>query len=70
MCYDRQIDKDCELLEQEGIMDYSLLVGIHFRDISEDGDIIPARPGTASGNIHILAPCTLPLVNLNIHNHI
>ncbi|KAJ3683823.1 hypothetical protein LUZ60_014050 [Juncus effusus] len=28
----RQVDKDCEFLEQERIMDYSLLVGVHFRD--------------------------------------
>ncbi|KAF8365014.1 hypothetical protein HHK36_032979 [Tetracentron sinense] len=28
----RQIDRDCEFLEAEGIMDYSLLVGLHFRD--------------------------------------
>lgn len=28
----RQIDKDCEFLEAERIMDYSLLVGLHFRD--------------------------------------
>uniref|UniRef100_A0ACD5X7P4 Uncharacterized protein n=2 Tax=Avena sativa TaxID=4498 RepID=A0ACD5X7P4_AVESA len=28
----KQVDKDCELLEQERIMDYSLLVGIHFKD--------------------------------------
>lgn len=28
----RQIDRDCEFLEAEGIMDYSLLVGVHFRD--------------------------------------
>uniref|UniRef100_A0A453I016 1-phosphatidylinositol-4-phosphate 5-kinase n=1 Tax=Aegilops tauschii subsp. strangulata TaxID=200361 RepID=A0A453I016_AEGTS len=27
----RQVDKDCEFLEQEKIMDYSLLVGVHFR---------------------------------------
>ncbi|CAA7401546.1 unnamed protein product [Spirodela intermedia] len=27
-----QIDRDCEFLEAEGIMDYSLLVGVHFRD--------------------------------------
>ncbi|KAJ0977534.1 hypothetical protein J5N97_013008 [Dioscorea zingiberensis] len=30
----RQVDRDCEFLEQERIMDYSLLVGIHFRDTS------------------------------------
>jgi 1-phosphatidylinositol-4-phosphate 5-kinase len=30
------VDKDCELLEQERIMDYSLLVGIHFRDRCKD----------------------------------
>lgn len=28
----RQIDRDCEFLESERIMDYSLLVGLHFRD--------------------------------------
>ncbi|XLR69047.1 hypothetical protein S83_019719, partial [Arachis hypogaea] len=33
--------RDCELLEQEGIMDYSLLVGIHFRHISPDGELVP-----------------------------
>lgn len=28
----RQIERDCEFLEAEKIMDYSLLVGLHFRD--------------------------------------
>lgn len=28
----RQVDRDCDLLEQERIMDYSLLVGVHFRE--------------------------------------
>ncbi|KAI9097894.1 hypothetical protein K1719_025665 [Acacia pycnantha] len=28
----KQIGRDCEFLESEGIMDYSLLVGLHFRD--------------------------------------
>ncbi|KAJ8648514.1 hypothetical protein MRB53_001537 [Persea americana] len=30
----RQVDRDCEFLEQERIMDYSLLVGLHFRETS------------------------------------
>ncbi|XP_073034985.1 phosphatidylinositol 4-phosphate 5-kinase 6-like isoform X1 [Primulina eburnea] len=30
----RQADKDCEFLEQERIMDYSLLVGLHFIEAS------------------------------------
>lgn len=30
--FPRQIDRDCEFLEAERIMDYSLLVGLHFRD--------------------------------------
>ncbi|KAJ9544018.1 hypothetical protein OSB04_023725 [Centaurea solstitialis] len=38
----RQIDRDCDFLEQERIMDYSLLVGLHFKDtndfISDNGD--------------------------------
>ncbi|GAB2211414.1 hypothetical protein Drorol1_Dr00024727 [Drosera rotundifolia] len=28
----RQVDRDCEFLEAEKIMDYSLLIGLHFRD--------------------------------------
>jgi hypothetical protein len=32
----RQVDRDCELLEQERIMDYSLLVGVHFKDRCKD----------------------------------
>uniref|UniRef100_A0A0E0QC83 Phosphatidylinositol 4-phosphate 5-kinase n=1 Tax=Oryza rufipogon TaxID=4529 RepID=A0A0E0QC83_ORYRU len=29
--FQRQVDRDCDFLEQEKIMDYSLLVGVHFR---------------------------------------
>lgn len=43
----RQIDRDCEFLEQERIMDYSLLVGLHFRGVSTPGDLIP--PGLPPG---------------------
>ncbi|KAF7819095.1 phosphatidylinositol 4-phosphate 5-kinase 5-like [Senna tora] len=50
----RQLDRDCELLEQEGIMDYSFLVGIHFRDISADRELVPSEssinpPGEVEG---------------------
>lgn len=34
----RQVDRDCEFLEQERIMDYSLLVGLHFSDTSFSTD--------------------------------
>ncbi|URD72482.1 PIPKc [Musa troglodytarum] len=33
--FQRQVDRDCEFLEQERIMDYSLLVGVHFRSSRE-----------------------------------
>ncbi|KAK7336462.1 hypothetical protein VNO77_17004 [Canavalia gladiata] len=46
----RQVDKDCELLEQEGIMDYSLLLGIHFKDISPEGEINPSQSGTTASD--------------------
>ncbi|RWR78604.1 phosphatidylinositol 4-phosphate 5-kinase 1-like protein [Cinnamomum micranthum f. kanehirae] len=40
-----QIDKDCEFLEAERIMDYSLLVGLHFRDdLSVDKMGMPLFP--------------------------
>ncbi|KAL6522207.1 Phosphatidylinositol 4-phosphate 5-kinase 1 [Orobanche minor] len=39
----KQIDRDCEFLEAERIMDYSLLVGLHFRNDST-GDKIGLSP--------------------------
>ncbi|KAL2536834.1 Phosphatidylinositol 4-phosphate 5-kinase 4 [Forsythia ovata] len=36
--FSRQVDRDCDFLEQERIMDYSLLVGIHFIQISRTGE--------------------------------
>lgn len=51
-------------------MDYSLLVGIHFRDVSEDGDILPMTGGcrTPGGNFHVLLPSTT--LQTLFHNHI
>nr|GMC84605.1 phosphatidylinositol 4-phosphate 5-kinase 6-like [Ipomoea batatas]GMC89106.1 phosphatidylinositol 4-phosphate 5-kinase 6-like [Ipomoea batatas]GMC90559.1 phosphatidylinositol 4-phosphate 5-kinase 6-like [Ipomoea batatas]GME19183.1 phosphatidylinositol 4-phosphate 5-kinase 6-like [Ipomoea batatas] len=34
----RQVDHDCDFLEQERIMDYSLLVGVHFKEVSSSGE--------------------------------
>ncbi|KAI4332989.1 hypothetical protein L6164_017847 [Bauhinia variegata] len=34
----RQVDRDCDFLEQERIMDYSMLVGLHFRQTSSYSD--------------------------------
>ncbi|KAL5546597.1 hypothetical protein UlMin_006284 [Ulmus minor] len=45
----RQIDRDCEFLEQERIMDYSLLVGLHFRNTSAAGDLIPSGARSPTG---------------------
>ncbi|KAF2322519.1 hypothetical protein GH714_017418 [Hevea brasiliensis] len=39
----RQVDRDCDFLEQERIMDYSLLVGIHFREASYKDAMTPPR---------------------------
>ncbi|KAK1407646.1 hypothetical protein QVD17_39267 [Tagetes erecta] len=39
----KQINRDCEFLEAERIMDYSLLVGIHFRD-DNTGDKMGLSP--------------------------
>jgi 1-phosphatidylinositol-4-phosphate 5-kinase len=50
ICSYRQIDRDCEFLEQERIMDYSLLVGLHFREISTAGDLIPSGAQTPTGD--------------------
>ncbi|GLT40542.1 hypothetical protein SLA2020_146680 [Shorea laevis] len=48
--FSRQVDRDCEFLEQERIMDYSLLIGLHFREISANGEIVPRASHTQSGS--------------------
>lgn len=52
----RQIDRDCEFLEQERIMDYSLLVGLHFRETSAAGDLIPSGARTPIGFLLVSFP--------------
>ncbi|KAG8501845.1 hypothetical protein CXB51_004107 [Gossypium anomalum] len=42
-----QVDRDCDLLEQERIMDYSLLVGFHFREVPTP---LASRAVTPTGN--------------------
>lgn len=49
----RQIDKDCELMEQEGVMDYSLLLGIHFKNVSPYGDVMLSGYQTSTGKFPI-----------------
>ncbi|KAG5227712.1 phosphatidylinositol-4-phosphate kinase family protein [Salix suchowensis] len=41
----RQVDRDCDFLEQERIMDYSLLIGLHFREASSRESLTPPRMG-------------------------
>ncbi|XP_050205451.1 phosphatidylinositol 4-phosphate 5-kinase 2-like [Mercurialis annua] len=50
----RQIDRDCEFLEAEGIMDYSLLIGLHFRDdySSDESKTSPNGLHFEKQNIH------------------
>lgn len=43
----RQVDRDCDFLQHERIMDYSMLVGLHFRDTSPSGNVTPC--GRSSG---------------------
>ncbi|XXG81482.1 hypothetical protein AAC387_Pa09g2106 [Persea americana] len=44
----RQVDRDCDFLEQERIMDYSLLVGLHFREAATDGQASGLRTPTVN----------------------
>jgi 1-phosphatidylinositol-4-phosphate 5-kinase len=47
----RQVDRDCEFLEQERIMDYSLLVGLHFREAAIKDSATPTSGArTPTGN--------------------
>lgn len=44
----RQVDRDCDFLEQERIMDYSMLVGLHFKETTSAGTVAPTRISLAS----------------------
>ncbi|KAF1893679.1 hypothetical protein Lal_00002190 [Lupinus albus] len=46
-----QLDRDCEFLEAEGIMDYSLLVGLHFCDDYSTDEIKSSPHNLYSGNM-------------------
>ncbi|KAL5078253.1 hypothetical protein RYX36_017237 [Vicia faba] len=37
----RQVSRDCDFLEHERIMDYSMLVGLHFRETTSTGNVTP-----------------------------
>ncbi|ESW05746.1 hypothetical protein PHAVU_011G206300 [Phaseolus vulgaris] len=61
--FSRQVNKDCDFLEQERIMDYSMLVGLHFRGMSCSDNVTPPSgysPGTTTptgnGNMDDGAP--------------
>lgn len=47
----RQIDIDCQFLEAENIMDYSLLIGVHICNYSNNGEMNLSPSGNNSGNL-------------------
>ena len=49
MLFCRQVDRDCDFLEQERIMDYSMLVGLHFKETTSAGTVAPTRISLAGG---------------------
>ncbi|KAK7358755.1 hypothetical protein VNO77_00693 [Canavalia gladiata] len=49
-----QLDRDCEFLEAEGIMDYSLLIGLHFRDDYSFDDMESSPRDSHSGKRDML----------------
>lgn len=50
----RQLDRDCEFLEAEGIMDYSLLIGLHFRD-DYSVDEMESSPHDLQSGIYLIS---------------
>lgn len=60
-----QLKYDCEFLENEGIMDYSLLLGVHIEASSRQGGLSPyfsgllERRNSVSGTIHDDAELTV-----------
>ncbi|XP_061369899.1 phosphatidylinositol 4-phosphate 5-kinase 1-like [Gastrolobium bilobum] len=69
-----QLDRDCEFLEAEGIMDYSLLIGLHFRDdYSFDEikrspcDLHSDLPGERDMHNDEMHTCRGPLIRLGMN---
>jgi 1-phosphatidylinositol-4-phosphate 5-kinase len=59
----RQLDRDCEFLEAEGIMDYSLLIGLHFRDDYSVDEMESSPCGMQSGMFCLISlVCVLSLL--------
>ncbi|KAL2942775.1 Phosphatidylinositol 4-phosphate 5-kinase 1 [Bienertia sinuspersici] len=52
----RQVDRDCEFLEAEKIMDYSLLIGLHFRDDCPSNERGMSPTGRVGTNKDISSP--------------
>ncbi|XP_043713371.1 phosphatidylinositol 4-phosphate 5-kinase 1-like isoform X2 [Telopea speciosissima] len=74
----RQIDRDCEFLEAERIMDYSLLVGLHFRDTCDTytGDksglspfIVPSGKRETYQDHEVMSGCRFFDAELQDMNH-
>ncbi|XP_068662536.1 phosphatidylinositol 4-phosphate 5-kinase 6-like isoform X5 [Aristolochia californica] len=64
----RQVDRDCEFLEQERIMDYSLLVGLHFREPSFSKELSESRtPGTRTPRGNDSVFCRWATIRLGIN---
>ncbi|KAK8472675.1 hypothetical protein PHAVU_002G277600 [Phaseolus vulgaris] len=67
----RQLDRDCEFLEAEGIMDYSLLIGLHFRDDCSVDEMKSSPRNSCSGKRDMLddemLTCRGPLIRLGMN---
>ncbi|KHN17425.1 Phosphatidylinositol-4-phosphate 5-kinase 2 [Glycine soja] len=66
-----QLDRDCEFLEAEGIMDYSLLIGLHFRDDCSVDEMKSSPRSSHSGKRDMLddemLTCRGPLIRLGMN---
>ncbi|KAK7399323.1 hypothetical protein VNO78_10505 [Psophocarpus tetragonolobus] len=66
-----QLDRDCEFLEAEGIMDYSLLIGLHFRDDCSADEMKSSPRNSHSGKRDTLddemLTCRGPLIRLGMN---
>lgn len=58
----RQLDRDCEFLEAEGIMDYSLLIGLHFRN-DNSVDEMKSSPRDMHSGISLISMFCVPFSN-------
>ncbi|RDY03526.1 Phosphatidylinositol 4-phosphate 5-kinase 6, partial [Mucuna pruriens] len=66
----RQVDRDCDFLEHERIMDYSMLVGLHFKETTSSGIVTSSHRSSTNCTTNIVDDGRLYLSGVDVDHRI